>query len=274
MTPLEKNLVLGRLGQTRETHKGSPTVLVEPTMDDASGRTGIVPDHKAPDGPHHESVLKQLTSRLGLPPGSRDDPPKLSAPATPRRKAEPDHRQIQRPRAEELVEDEAQAPAEEASSPRTETVTAVMAEPEPACESQDAPVLDEAPAEIQMTDAEMEAESRRKLTEALRQLELDMEQAQAEHHDEQTDPEQTNSTPHRRKRRRRKRRKHGQSKRTFRICSRTLRCLKAYSRVTGRWQYDLVGEALESYLELAITALDSRSLEDMRAILKDLHEEN
>ena len=248
MTTLEKNLIVGRLGPTRDTHKGSPTVRVERTMDNAASRTGIAPPHlDEDDAPGHESIMQHMTARLGLVPEQAES-------------VEP---------AAECSE--AAPPAEKPCLPRTlhpeiETprrpVLAPAVEPAPAAENDD---------HHDLGVDEPRKRTRENLMKALHQLELahhveptaQAEAAAEERHHHRHD---------RRRHKRRRRRPH--HKTTFQLCSRTLKCLKAYARVTGRWQYNLVGEALESYLELAITALDADSLENMRKILQDLHAKN
>jgi hypothetical protein len=293
MTSLEKDLVLGRLGQTRNTHKGSPTVLVEPTMDDAADRTGCRPDHEVEGKGHHESVMQQLTARLGLKPGDRDD--KKDKPDRPKHRSKrtekaphPEPAQIRRPEADDLEE------------PADQIVEATLVESarpqEPGPRAPQGIGLrihlsePDASAQAGVRPHEHQRPSRKSLHQALVDLGLDLDHHEADSDaacepDDGPDADPAGETPPKRRSRRggkrfgrgkvrRKRRKHRHHKRTFRICSRTLRCLKAYSRVTGRWQYDLVGEALESYLELAITTLDGKSLENMRAILKELHQDS
>jgi hypothetical protein len=262
MTSTAKNLIRGRLGRTRETHSGSPTVLVERTMDDAASRTGIVPDHHENDDLHdHESVAHHVTGRLGLRP-SEDHEAQQDEAHLPRR---------------EPVEPAQQVPINQIERP---VITEAVEEPEAQHHS----------SALRDSDGR---HTHKQLTHALKKLDLFQHDEHEEHHGQEDAGHQhptgahksheareaaralhhlaDETAPRRRKPRKRKRRKKCHRKSTFHLCSRTLRCLKAYSRVTGRWQYNLVGEALESYLELAITALDPESLKRMQEILNDLH---
>jgi hypothetical protein len=272
MTETGKNLILGRLGRTRQTHAGSPTVLVERTMDDAASRTGIVPDHH-PEDEHpesHESVSHHVTGRLGLRPAQEQeacqDQAHLPRKAQSRQESAEPAPQLNRPFLDSQVQ------SQEGQDQHSPTPKAARAYSDHA-----------------------RKQTHRKLTNTLKQLDLfhpdehrevhaedegHEREAQAPvhpaHSDEPTQPSEPiahvhRASKHRVKKRRRRRRKACHHKSTFRLCSRTLRCLKAYSRITGRWQYNLVGEALESYLELAITSLDPESLRNMRAILHELH---
>jgi len=63
------------------------------------------------------------------------------------------------------------------------------------------------------------------------------------------------SDDHHQPRSRNKKRK----KATFRLPNETVINLKAYSKVTGQWQYSMVGEALESYFAKTSTELDVES---------------
>ncbi len=271
MTESGKNLILGRLGRTRETHAGSPTVLVERTMDDAASRTGIVPDHH-PEEDHpesHESVSHHVTGRLGLRPAQQ----------------------------QEAQQDEAHLPRQERSRSSTSQEKPDLQRPSLAALAAEDRLDPEAdvmlPKPSRAYSDQARKQTHRKLTNALKELDLfhpdehkevhAEEDSHAENHVEQASrkdlvaQEAARELKHMaetqvpRKRRRRRKKKACHHKSTFRLCSRTLRCLKAYSRITGRWQYNLVGEALESYLELAITALDPESLKNMREILHELH---
>jgi len=231
-------------------------------MDDAASRTGIVPDHPENDDVQsHESVAHHVTGRLGLRPSEEH----------------------------EAQQDEAHLPRQEPSRPHHDVPISrierpVITQPADELEGQ------HHPSALRNTSGR---HTHKQLTHALKKLDLFQHDEHEEHHGQQARDDQPARHAHsaqqaeqaarallhladdtaskRRRPRKRKRRRKCHRKSTFRLCSRTLRCLKAYSRVTGRWQYNLVGEALESYLELAITALDPESLKHMRDILNDLH---
>jgi hypothetical protein len=234
-------------------------------MDDAASRTGIVPDHPDNDDLHgHESVAHHVTGRLGLRPSE----------------------------SHELHEDEAHLPRQEPPEGRHDMPISQIERPV-ITESAEEPNGQPQASALRDTGGR---HTHKQLTHALKKLDLFQHDEHEEHHGQDESKHERPFDAHaaeqaqqaakalehladetaskRRRPRKRKRRKKCHHKSTFRLCSRTLRCLKAYSRVTGRWQYNLVGEALESYLELAITALDPESLKHMREILHDLHHRN
>ena len=63
--------------------------------------------------------------------------------------------------------------------------------------------------------------------------------------------------------------KKARKKATFRLPSETVSHLRAYSKVTGQWQYSLVSEALDMYLAKTSTDLDVESAIALREMLNN-----